>query len=108
VLVKATQIWAAIATPKASGKSRIESLALIRSLMPMASPMLVIPKIKLAGSHSQGEFEAKGESGKRAVIKSMVTLGRHVSSKSGAEVATDRKDFVKSVRSKREIENFGK
>jgi hypothetical protein len=58
--------------------------------------------------HEQGVFESKGESGKREVKKSAATLGRHVTSKSGAEVAADRKDFVKSVRSKREAENFGK
>jgi hypothetical protein len=53
-------------------------------------------------------FESKGESGKRDVKKSGATLGRHVSSKSGAEVAIDRRDFVKSVRAKREKANFGK
>jgi hypothetical protein len=58
--------------------------------------------------HEQGAFESKGESGKREVKKSAATLGRHVTSKSGAEVAADRKNFVKSVRSKREGENFGK
>lgn len=58
--------------------------------------------------HEQGAFESKGESGKREVKKSAATLGRHVTSKSGAEVAADRKNFVKSVRSKREAENFGK
>jgi hypothetical protein len=59
--------------------------------------------------HEQGSFESKGESGKREVKKSGATLGRHIASaKNGAEVATDRRDFVKSVRSKREKENFGK
>jgi hypothetical protein len=58
--------------------------------------------------HEQGVFESKGESGKRDVKKSGATLGRHVSSKSGAEVAIDRRDFVKSVRAKREKANFGK
>ena len=58
--------------------------------------------------HEQGSFESKGESGKRQVKKSGATLGRHVSSKSGVEVATDRRDFVKSVRAKREKANFGK
>ena len=58
--------------------------------------------------HSQGVFESKGESGKRSVIKSSATLGHHISSKSGAEVSADRSAAVKSVRAKREKENFGK
>src|SRR5205807_2660576 len=58
--------------------------------------------------HTQGVFESKGESGKRAVVKSNATLGRHISSKSGAEVSTDRSAAVKSVRARREKENFGK
>jgi hypothetical protein len=57
--------------------------------------------------HEQGAFESKGESSKRAVVKSSVTLGRHVTSKSGSEVSADRKKFVGSVRSKREKEAFG-
>jgi hypothetical protein len=57
--------------------------------------------------HEQGAFESKGESGMRSVVKSGATLGRHVTSKVGAEVATDREDFVKSVRAKREKANFG-
>jgi hypothetical protein len=57
--------------------------------------------------HEQGAFESKGESGKRQVKKSGVTLGRHITSKSGAEVSADRSAEVKSVRSKREKENFG-
>src|SRR5712672_3688503 len=57
--------------------------------------------------HEQGEFESKGESGKRDVKKSGATLGRHVTSKSGAEVSADRSDEVKSVRAKREKEAFG-
>jgi len=52
--------------------------------------------------HEQGAFESKGESGKRQVKTSGATLGRHVVSKSGAEVSADRKKFVESVRSKRE------
>ena len=58
--------------------------------------------------HEQGVFESKGESGKRDVKKSGATLGRHVSSKSGAEVSADRSAEVKSVRAQRENENFGK
>jgi hypothetical protein len=58
--------------------------------------------------HEQGAFESKGESGKRSVVKSGATLGRRVSSKSGAEVSADRSAEVKSVRAKREKENFGK
>jgi hypothetical protein len=58
--------------------------------------------------HKQGVFESKGESGKRDVKKSGATLGRHVSSKSGAEVSADRSGEVKSVRAKREKANFGK
>jgi hypothetical protein len=57
--------------------------------------------------HTQGTFESKGQSGKRAVKKSGATLGRHVSSKSGAEVSADRSAAVKSVRARREEENFG-
>jgi hypothetical protein len=57
--------------------------------------------------HEQGEFESKGESGKRSVVKSGATLGRHISSKSGAEVSADRAKEVKSVRAKREKEAFG-
>ena len=57
--------------------------------------------------HEQGVFESKGESGRRSVVKSGATLGRHISSKSGAEVSEDRKKFVESVRSKREKEAFG-
>jgi hypothetical protein len=57
--------------------------------------------------HEQAEFESKGESGRRSVVKSGATLGRHISSKSGAEVSEDRKKFVESVRSKREKEAFG-
>ncbi len=57
--------------------------------------------------HEQGAFESKGESGKREVKPSGVTLGRHISSKSGAEVSADRSAAVKSVRSKRENEDFG-
>lgn len=57
--------------------------------------------------HEQGVFESKGESGKRDVKKSVATLGRHVSSKSGAEVAADRAQEVKSIRAKREKEAFG-
>jgi len=56
--------------------------------------------------HVQGVFESKGESGKRDVKKSGVTLGRHVVSKSGADVSADRSAEVKSVRAKREKENF--
>jgi hypothetical protein len=58
--------------------------------------------------HEQGAFESKGESGRREVKKSGATLGRHVSSKSGAEVSADRSAEVKSVRARREKENFGK
>jgi hypothetical protein len=58
--------------------------------------------------HEQGAFESKGESGKRQVKTSGATLGRHVTSKSGAEVSADRSKEVKSVRAKREKENFGK
>ena len=58
--------------------------------------------------HEQGVFESKGEAGKRSVVKNGVTLGRHISSKSGAEVSADRSAAVKSVRAKREKENFGK
>src|SRR6266403_2632549 len=50
--------------------------------------------------HEQGVFESKGESGKRDVKKSGATLGRHVSSKSGAEVSADRAKEVKSIRAK--------
>jgi hypothetical protein len=57
--------------------------------------------------HEQAAFESKGESGKRSVVKSGATLGRHISSKSGAEVSADRQKFVESVRSKREEEAFG-
>jgi len=58
--------------------------------------------------HESGVFESKGESGKREVKTSAATLGRHVSSsKSGADVAADRKQAVKSFRAKREKENFG-
>jgi hypothetical protein len=57
--------------------------------------------------HEQGVFESKGESGKRDVKKSGATLGRHVSSKSGAQVSADRRKFVETVRSKREKEAFG-
>ena len=57
--------------------------------------------------HEQGAFESKGESGKREVKQSGVTLGRHITSKSGAEVSADRAVAVKSVRAKREKENFG-
>jgi hypothetical protein len=58
--------------------------------------------------HEQGSFESKGESGKREVKKSGATLGRHVVSKSGAEVSADRAKEVKSVRKQREVANFGK
>jgi hypothetical protein len=58
--------------------------------------------------HEQGAFESKGESGRRSVVKSGITLGRHISSKSGAEVSADRASTVKTVRAKREKENFGK
>src|SRR6266704_1642648 len=43
--------------------------------------------------HSQGVFESKGETSKRIVGKSAVTLGRHVSSeKNGIDVSEQRKD----------------
>jgi hypothetical protein len=58
--------------------------------------------------HSQGVFEGKGESGKREVKKSGVTLGRHISSKPGGQVSSERASAVKSVRARREKENFGK
>jgi hypothetical protein len=59
--------------------------------------------------HEAGTFEGKGESAKRQVGPSAATLGRHVKSvKSGAEVAKQREDVVKSTRAKREVENFGK
>jgi hypothetical protein len=48
--------------------------------------------------HEQGVFESKGESGKREVKKGGATLGRHVTSKPGAEVSADRAKEVKSVR----------
>src|SRR5882724_9895818 len=51
--------------------------------------------------HEQGAFESKGESGNREVKKSGATLGRHITSKSGAEVSADRAKEVKSVRAKR-------
>ncbi len=57
--------------------------------------------------HSQGVFESKGESGKREVKQSGATLGRHISSKPGAQVSSERASAVKSIRSKREKENFG-
>ena len=57
--------------------------------------------------HEQGAFESKGESGKRAVKTSSATLGRHVTSKPGAEVSADRTKEVKSIRAKREKEAFG-
>jgi hypothetical protein len=52
-------------------------------------------------------FESKGESGKRQVKTSNAGLGRHVVSKTGAEVSADRAKEVKSVRAKREKEAFG-
>jgi hypothetical protein len=58
--------------------------------------------------HEQGVFESKGESGKRSVVKSNATIGRHISSKSGSEVSADRAKEVKAIRAKREKENFGK
>jgi len=58
--------------------------------------------------HEQGAFERKGESGKRSVVKSGATLGRHISSESGAQVSADRASEVRSVRTKREKANFGK
>ena len=58
--------------------------------------------------HEQGAFSSVGESGKRELKKSGATLGRHVTSKSGAEVSADRASAVKSVRARREKENFGK
>jgi len=58
--------------------------------------------------HEQGVFESKGESGKRQVETSNATLGRHVVSKTGAEVSSDRAKEVKSVRAKREQEAFGR
>ena len=58
--------------------------------------------------HEQAVFESKGESGKRSVVKSGATLGRHVSSKPGAQVSSERAAEVRSVRTKREKENFGK
>jgi hypothetical protein len=57
--------------------------------------------------HEQGAFDSKGESGRRSVVKSGATLGRHITSKSGAEVPADRSAKVKSVRVKREKESFG-
>jgi hypothetical protein len=57
--------------------------------------------------HEQGVFESKGESGKRQVKTSGATLGRHVVSKSGAEVSADRAKEVKSIPAKREKEAFG-
>src|SRR5882757_7086867 len=50
-----------------------------------------VTKDQHIGKHEQGVFESKGESGKRDVRKSGARLGRHVSSKSGVEVATDSK-----------------
>src|SRR6266852_8419183 len=41
--------------------------------------------------HEQGEFSSIGESGKRSVVKSGATLGRHISSKPGAQISADRK-----------------
>ena len=58
--------------------------------------------------HEQGEFESKGESGKRQVKTSNATLGRHITSKAGVEVSADRSAEVKSVRASREKETFGK
>ena len=58
--------------------------------------------------HEQAVFESKGESGKRSVVKSGVTLGRHVTSKSGAQVASERAAEVRSIRTKREKTNLGK
>ena len=58
--------------------------------------------------HEQGEFSSIGESGKRQVKTSNATLGRHITSKAGAEVSADRTKEVKSVRAKREKDNFGK
>ena len=58
--------------------------------------------------HEQGVFESKGESGKRQVKTSNATLGRHVVSKTGAEVSADHAKEVRSIRTKREKENFGK
>jgi hypothetical protein len=58
--------------------------------------------------HEQGAFESKGESGKRAMKTSKATLGRHIVSKTGAEVSADRTKEVRSVRTKRENANFGK
>jgi hypothetical protein len=60
-------------------------------------------------NRDQGAFEWKSESGKREVKKRGATLGRHITSlKSRAEVSADRSAKVKSVRVKREKENFGK
>lgn len=59
--------------------------------------------------HEQGVFESKGESGKREVKQSSVTLGRRVvSSKAGAEVSKERSASVKSTRARREKTNCGK
>jgi len=58
--------------------------------------------------HEQGVIESKGESGKRQVKSSNATLGRHITSKAGAEVSADRSAEVKSVRASREKETFGK
>src|SRR5438094_1497963 len=51
--------------------------------------------------HEQGSFEGKGESGKRSVVKSGATLGRHISSKSGSQVSAERASTVKTVRRQR-------
>ena len=61
-----------------------------------------------ARKHEQGEFKSIGESGKREVKKSGATLGRHISSKPGAQVSSERASAVKTVRKQREVANFGK
>ena len=63
---------------------------------------------QFARKHEQGSFEGKGESGKRSVVKSGATLGRHISSKPGAQVSSERASAVKTVRKQREVANFGK
>jgi hypothetical protein len=57
--------------------------------------------------HELGAFESKVESGKRQVKTSNATLGRHITSKAGADVSADGVKEVKSVRAKREKEAFG-
>ena len=73
----------------------------------MVYPMLVIPEIKLFGAIRKVRLRVRARA-ERELQANIRYAWEHVTSeKNGIDAAKQRNDVVKSIRAKREKENFG-